>query len=480
MNEEMTNIQHIHFVGIKGVGMTPLAVIAKEAGMKVTGSDLVDVFITDIALQNVGITPFVGFDKEHISGADLVITTGAHGGFDNVEVQYAQKQQIPVLTQGKAVGVFMDGSIFGKKFIGISIAGTHGKTTTSAMTATVLKSAGKDPSFLIGTGSIPSLGSAGHFGTGEYFVAEADEYATEPKHDKTTKFLWQKPTIAVITNIELDHPDVYDSVEDMRKIFLQFANQLPASEKGGVLIACGDDHQVQKLLKEYKGRVVTYGFSPSNDYVITKFTTSDTKSFFWLDISGHSAGEFVLNINGEHNALNALAAIIIGIETGLTIDACKKAIQAFTGTKRRMEYLGKTPEGLIVYDDYGHHPTEISKTLSAFKKMFPKKHLVCVFQPHTYSRTKALFQEFIHCFSDADTLLLTDIYASAREKIDMSVTSEILAQEVSKIHKNVHYLPKLTNVIEYLNEKRYKEESVLITMGAGDVYKITEELSIQK
>ncbi|MDO8658595.1 MAG: UDP-N-acetylmuramate--L-alanine ligase [Candidatus Levybacteria bacterium] len=466
-------IKLIHFVGIKGVGMAPLAIIAKEAGFKVTGSDIADEFITDISLKNAGIVPLIGFSKEHVKNPDLVIFTGAHGGQENVEVLAAKNKEIPVMTQGEAVGTFMDGKIFNRKFDGISVAGSHGKTTVTAMISTILKDAGLDPSFLIGTGSIASLGSCGHFGRGKYFVAEADEYATEPNFDKTPKLLWQHPKIAVFTNIELDHPDLFDSVDDIRSAFLKFANQLP---QDGVLIACGDDPQNQKLIKEYGKKVITYGFSPGNSFVIRNIRISGDHMFFWVDANDTSIGGFMTNIVGEHNGLNAMSAIIVALECGLTIEKIREGIKKFTGTKRRFEYIGRLNTGAVLYDDYAHHPTEIKKTLFAFRQSFPKSKIVCVFQPHTYSRTKILFDDFLHSFNYADTVILINIYPSQREKPDPSISSSLLTEGVKKFHKEVFFLPKLPDVVKYIKEKGFGKDTVVITMGAGDVYKISEFL----
>lgn len=470
----MKKVKSIHFVGIKGVGMAPLAIIAKEAGLRVTGSDLGEEFITDEALKKARIKPFIGFSKNHVQDPDLVITTGAHGGFDNEEVKSAREKGIAVMTQGEAVGVFMKGDLFGRKFEGISVAGSHGKTTTTALIATILKESGLDPSYLIGTGMVSSLGSSGHFGRGRYFVAEADEYVTEPKYDKTVKFLWQQPKILVITNIEFDHPDVYESIDSMRDAYFKFANQLSSD---GVLVACGDDRQVQKLLKEYRGRVITYGYSPQNDFILKRVRVSDMKTFFWVYTKeGSSLGDFVLNIPGEHNGLNALGAIVAALQCGLDLAKIRKALLSFSGSKRRFEYIGKLRSGGLLFDDYAHHPTEIQKTLLTFRQSFPKKKIVCVFQPHTYSRTKALFDEFVRSFELCDTLILTDIYPSLREKPDPSVSLKNLAQAVRRFHKEVLFLPRLFDVIEYIKQKQYKDDVLVVTMGAGDVYKIASSL----
>jgi UDP-N-acetylmuramate--alanine ligase len=469
----MNKIKTIHFVGVKGVGMAPLAIIAKEAGFTVSGCDIDQEFITDAPLQKVGIISMVGFHEDHIKDCDLVITTGAHGGFDNVEVIAAKQQGIPVWTQGEAVGKFMNGEILKRSFDTVSVAGCHGKTTTTAMIATILKENKLDPSFLIGTGDIPSLGSCGHFGKGNYFVAEADEYATEPKYDKKPKFLWQKPRIGLITNIEFDHPDLYPSMDSIREAFLAFANNI---QENGVLVACSDDPETAKVIKNFKKKVVTYGFSKTADFYIDKVSIEQDRIFFWVHSENAILGEFLLNVTGEHNALNALAAIIVCLELGLSLENIKKGLLGFKGTKRRMEYIGVLSSGAVLYDDYAHHPTEIRKTLETLKKAYMNKKVVCIFQPHTYSRTKSLFEQFINSFTAADTVILVDIFPSARESIDTSVSSKLLADRILRIHKDVTYIAKLKDVVKYVEQKAFSREYVLVTMGAGDVYEIDKEL----
>jgi len=449
-------IKSIHFVGIKGVGMTPLAIIAKEAGIAVSGSDIADEFITDTALKKAGIAPLIGFAKNNVKDVDLVITTGAHGGFNNIEVREAKRKKIKVITQGEAVGVFMNGDIFNRKFTGISVTGTHGKTTTSAMVATLLKANNLDPSYLIGTANALSLGAPGHYGKGKYFVAEADEYMTEPNFDKTIKHLWQHPKIAVITNIEFDHPDAYKSLNDTREQFLKFADQLP---ENGVLITCGDDPEVKKLLVEFKGRRMTYGIKKDNDFVVSEVLK-----------------DIELSVFGDHNLLNATATYIVGLEIGLTKEQIKKGLSGFRGSKRRSEFVGTLSSGAELYDDYAHHPTEIRKTLKAFREKFPNSKIVCIFQPHTYSRTKSLFEQFSKSFVDADTVILTNIYASLREKPDKSVSMQELA---NKVGKKALSFSGLKDVISYINNHQ-KKDVIFITMGAGDIYKISEQLKLWK
>lgn len=469
--------QHIHFVGIKGVGIAPLAIIAKQAGFVVTGSDIEDIFITDIALTKSGITPSVGFSSEHVGDASLVITTGAHEGFDNPEVQYAKVKGIQVMTQGEAVGVFMKGQIFGRSLQGISVAGSHGKTTTTAMLATILTAAKLDPSYVVGTGGIVPVGLPGHYGKGSYFIAEADEYATEPKNDKTPKFLWQHPKIAVFTNIELDHPDLYTSVDDVRQAFLKFANQLGDD---GLVVSCGDDFQVRELIKQFKGKVITYGFSPRNDYRITRVSPSGTSNFFWVETSDISLGEFRISVPGEHNVLNALSALIVASELGLPLESIRRVLPIFLGSKRRLEQVGTLLSGALLYDDYAHHPTEIQKSLSALKKSFPRHKIISIFQPHTFSRTKKLFTEFGRAFTDADIVAISDIYSSLREPFDETISSKDLVEEIEKTGKKTVYLPKLQDVVEYIIQQNFGEDAVVVTMGAGDIYKVSLNLKFKK
>jgi len=463
----------IHFVGIKGVGMTPLAIIAHEAGCSVTGSDVPDEYITDKALKSLEIPVYTNFSGDHITDVDLVIATGAHGGLMNPEVVAAKTKNIPVLMQGQAVGIFMEGKIFEKNYTGVSVAGSHGKTTTTAMIATILKENKKDPTYVIGTSDVTSLGLPGHFGKGEVFVAEADEYVTDPVQDKTAKFLWQHPKIIVLTNIELDHPDIYASVTDVRRVFLQFVRQLPSD---GTLIVCGDNEQIRMLLSEYSGKVITYGFGSDNDYVVKRVSISGPQTFFWLEKQGESLGEVALRVIGEHNALNATAAIITAEVLGLSLDEAKKGIIAFTGTKRRLEIIGTTRHGAILFDDYAHHPTEIQTSIKALKASYPDKKITVIFQPHTYSRTKVLFHEFVTAFREADTLLLMDIYASAREAVDPTISSALLSEEIKKTYQKVIHTPTQNNVLQYLTIHQPTVSDVVVTMGAGDVYKIGPDL----
>ncbi|HEV2339841.1 MAG TPA: UDP-N-acetylmuramate--L-alanine ligase [Patescibacteria group bacterium] len=467
-------VHAIHFVGIKGVGMTPLALIANEAGFTVSGSDVEETYITDEMLQKAGIVPFIGFAKEHIQRADFVITTGAHGGYSNVEVQEAKARGIPVMTQGEAVGYFMSGKPFGRKdVVGISVAGCHGKTTTTAMIATLLRDGGFDPSFVIGTGTIPSLGTSGYYGKGVYFVAEADEYATEPTFDKTAKLLWQHPKYTIITNIEFDHPDLYKSIAEVRNTYKTFIDQLPVDS---TLVVCGDDENIKMILSGYTKKYIRYGFHSDNDYILQRVVPQGNAiqfSFF----SHKDKQTLSVGVPGEHNGLNALGAYIVAKEIGIPFPVMQKSFRHFAGTKRRLEFIGKLFSGAAMYDDYAHHPTEIKKSLDALRSSYPDKKIVCIFQPHTFSRTKLLFEDFSSSFKLADEVIITSIYASQREVFDTTISSNMLVDAVKKVSGTHAVLREtLGDVIQYVKQKAYDDQYIIITMGAGDVYTILPAL----
>ncbi|HVZ58550.1 MAG TPA: UDP-N-acetylmuramate--L-alanine ligase [Patescibacteria group bacterium] len=470
----MNKVKSIHFVGIKGVGLTPLAIIAKQAGIKVTGSDVAEEFITDQALKKAGITPLVDFLPEHLpKNLDLVITTGAHGGLDNPEVVAARERLIPVMTKGEAVGAFMQGDLLGRSFTQIAVAGSHGKTTSTAMLATVLQKAGFDPTYIIGTGSTSALDLPGHLGKGQYFVAESDEYATEPAHNHKAQFLWQYPDVLLLTNIEHDHPDIYPTLMDVEKVFREFATHISTK---GFIVGCGDDELVYSLLKEHPGKTISFGFSPKNQYVLTRVHISGGQMFFRLQREGMDLEEFRLSVFGEHNALNAAGVVAVCMELGIPLEKIKEALPEFSGSKRRLEYKGQLTTGAYLFDDYAHHPTEIRNTLKSLRIRYPKSTLIAIFQPHTYSRTKALLPEFVTAFDDANDVIIMDIFSSAREKKDPTITSGLLAQQLAVRHPAVLYLPTIEDVAALLSKENLKDNTVIVFMGAGDIYKTIDLL----
>lgn len=414
--------KRIYFVGIKGVAMASLAIWAKESGKVVAGSDVGEEFPTDEELKKAEIEVHERFDESHITAfqPDLVIYTGAHGGRDNPQVVYAKEHDIPSFPHGQALGL----AIAGKRQI--AVAGSHGKTTTAAMIATILTEAGLDPSYAIGCGSIRGLGAAGHAGKGDWFVAEADEYVTDPGHDQTPRFLWQKPEVLVVTNIDYDHPDVYPDILAVQQAFAKL-------QKQSKFTFVSADDEASSVLRR-AGNVATFGLS-------------------------EKLNELKLQIPGRHNMLNAQAAIAACGRIGIDWEVIKRGLERFGGTKRRFEKL-KEVRGALIYDDYAHHPKEIEATIAAFRDRYPKKRLIVVFQPHTYSRTKALFSDFSKALSKADIALITDIYASARE----TQREEGLAQRLGGL-----YAPTRKDVSEWLH-KELKEDDIVVFMGAGDIY----------
>ncbi len=463
MGAKKTKVKHAHLVGIKGVAMASLAVYLTQSGVKVTGSDVPEDFPTQEELKAAGISVLSGFDPARVVGKnkpDVLYYTGAHGGRENPEVKAAIAEEIPTLPHGAALGEMMRTSRQ------IVVAGSHGKTTTSAMIAVLLSHAHYHPSFAIGCGSIPGLGEAGHKGKGSWFVAEGDEYVTDPTHDLTPRFLWLDPEILVVTNIDYDHPDAYPDLAAVQHAFLK------VQQKSNILVMNADDPN-SRILKE-AGKVLTYGFSPSADYRISHVGVGDQRMFFTLEERGVKLGEFSLKVPGQHNVSNAVAAMIAAHMAGASWDTLREGLLQFTGTKRRFEKLGLRA-GITFYDDYAHHPTEIAATLKAARFWYPKERIIAVFQPHTYSRTKTLLAEFGRCFTDADTVILTDIYASAREKDSQGMTGMTLVSETIRHHRDVRFASDKAAVLDTLTTVVNRND-VVIFMGAGDIYNWEQDM----
>ncbi len=452
------------------MGLAPLALIAKQAGFEVTGSDVSEEFITDQELVSAKVKIFKEFDPRNVEGADLVITTGAHGGFSNIENKKAKEKGIPVISQAEALGRFMEGNILGRKFEGIVVCGSHGKTTTTAMLSTVLSENGLDPSFAIGTGSVPSLGASGRFGAGKYFIAEGDEYVVDIENDRTPKLLLLRPKYIIVTNVDFDHPDVYKSTDEIREVLLKFANTLP---EDGFLIACGDSLEDKKLLDSYQGKKISFGMSSSNDIHIKRVSMNEEQMFFWVESGSTMLGEFSIQVFGEQNATNALSCIAFGLEIGMSLENIRKGISFYKGSKRRSEFVGRTKNDSLIYDDYAHHPEEIKKTINAFKTAFPKKKLVVIFQPHMYSRTKKLLEQFISALSLADEAIILEIFPSFREMHDPNFSAKQISDQIR--HKSV-FKKTIEDVVEYADKKNYEKDHIILTMGAGDVYKVAYKL----
>ena len=452
----------IYFVGIKGVAMTALALFLKERGNTVEGSDTSAIFPTDELLISSHIPVKKGFSPDNIpDNCTKVIYTGAHGGQENPEVLEAMKRGIPCVSHGVALGSYMD------DYRGISIAGCHGKTTTTAMTSKILTYAGLDPSYAIGCGIVSGLGFPGHSGHGEWFVAEADEYITDPGRDMTPRFYWQKSEIFVVTNIDFDHPDVYQNLYDVQKTF---TNYLQLNTKLKTLIYNENDEPSKILNLGISKNVTTYSYGEkaTADFVIsdiekTRGTTSWTGIF-----RGKRVGRFSLRVPGIHNIYNASAALLVGYAAGITWPVLKQAIAAYEGSKRRFELIGESKTTRF-YDDYAHHPTEINAILSALRTWYPHEYIVAVFQPHTYSRTQALLTEFTQSFQNVDTVIITDIYGSAREKDTGTVTGKTITDAMQNIHSDARSAPTFSQVSKILRTLK-KTPDIVIFMGAGDIY----------
>ncbi len=469
----------IFFVGIKGVGLTSLALVAKGAGIEVRGSDIESEFITDEVLRQNEILYTHSFAEEEIAnfmnGVDpkevLVITTSAHGGFDNPQVKWAITKDIRVLTHGQAVGEFMKGDVFGRSFKGISIAGSHGKTTISGMLATVFRELGLDPSYVVGTSSLFPIGNPGHYGSGEYFIAEADEYVSELQYDRKPKLLYQFPYIQIINNIDFDHPDFYESIDQIEKVFADFMTQV---DPNGFIVVNGDDKRILSIIETLGDRnIVTYGIATNNDYALGDYKENGRSITFQVLRKNGSNDEFTIHIPGVHNTLNALGVIALCEQIGIDRERIKSALQVFTGTKRRFEIVGNLNNGAVVIDDYAHHPEEITKTLSAVRLAYPNKKILCIFQPHTLSRTTALLDEFSYSFAGVEQLVLLPVFITKREQ-ENSDTFNILPG-FQKNNSSAVLLEDRSSVVEYVLGHT-DSEFVVITMGAGDVYTLGKEL----
>ncbi|HUV46889.1 MAG TPA: UDP-N-acetylmuramate--L-alanine ligase [Candidatus Bathyarchaeia archaeon] len=456
---DLKKIRKIYFTGIKGVGMTALAVVAKDFGIKVEGSDVDQNFVTDQVLKKSEIVYQNGFNKENIGHPDLLIFTAAHQGEKNVEVLQAKKQNIPTLSHSQALGLFMQG----KK--GIATCGVGGKTTVASIIATIFDYADFHPSFAIGVAGINPLGLPGRYDEkGDYFIAEADEYFSPPP-DSQPKFFFLKPTIIAISNLEYDHPDVYQDIDHTLNVFKTFVEKTPDN---GLVTACIDNPNIKKLIQLTERKIVTYGFSPQADWQITSINQSQNQTIFSVKHKKFLIKNIRLSIPGEFNVKNATAGLVVANFCKIPFAKIKNGLAKFKGVKRRFEFIKKF-NGIQLFDDYAHHPAQIQATLKAAKERFTRKRLIVVFQPHTYSRTKALLTDFAKSFTDADLVIITDIYASAREKYDPQISGRILVEAIRHYQPNVSFKKGEKEVSEFLKQVA-KPQDVIFTLGAGDVF----------
>jgi UDP-N-acetylmuramate--alanine ligase len=450
-------IQQIHFVGIGGIGMSGIAEVLLNLGYRVSGSDLRRSPGTD-RLEKLGGKIFEGHAAENIEGAHVIVTSTAVRP-DNVEVIEAMRRQIPVIPRAEMLAELM------RLKYGIAIAGSHGKTTTTSMVATVIDRAGLDPTMVVG-GRVNALGTNARLGHGDYMVVEADE------SDKS--FLKLDPTIAVVTNIDREHLDFYQDIDEIRDCFVQFVNKVPFY---GAVIICLDDPNVQAIIPRITRRVITYGLRSqaeisASDVVILRDSFG---SEFTVKRRGEELGRVRLNVPGEHNVGNALAAVAVGLDLEIEFPLIAAGLESFKGTERRFQIKGRIEserDGILVVDDYGHHPTEVRATLAAARSS--GRRLVVLFQPHRYTRTEKLFAEFARSFYDADVLLICDIYAASEDPIE-GVTAESLADEIERFgHRNVRYIGPVDAGATAI-AKVVQPGDLVLTLGAGNGWKAGED-----
>ncbi|MGD8292028.1 MAG: UDP-N-acetylmuramate--L-alanine ligase [Desulfobacterales bacterium] len=441
---------HIHFVGIGGIGMSGIAELLLNLGYKVSGSDLQSSEITD-RLKGLGGIIFAGHDADQVKGADVVVTSSAVGR-DNPEVSAAENISIPVIPRAEMLAELM------RLKYSVAIAGAHGKTTTTSMVAAVLARGGLDPTVVIG-GKLKGIGSNAVLGKGDYIVAEADE--------SDGSFLKFSPAIAVVTNIDREHLDFYQDLETIKAVFLDFIDRIPFY---GLAVLCLDNDSIQDLIPNIKKRYTTYGMNSQADFQIRDVEFEKRRSCFSVYRQGRKLGRFSLNLPGIHNVYNATASIATGVELDIPTASIQDALQSLEGVQRRLEIKGEV-NGITVVDDYGHHPTEIKTTLQALEECWPENRKVIVFQPHRYTRTQALYDDFTRSFYQSDVLLVLPIYAAGEKPIE-GVTGRNLCEGVrAHGHKEVLCSQGKKDAIAYL-KKNLKPGDVLLTLGAGDVWKV--------
>jgi UDP-N-acetylmuramate--alanine ligase len=450
-----SKIQRIHFVGIGGIGMSGIAEILIDQGFAVSGSDLQASDVTR-HLESLGATIHEGHKAENIAGAEVVVYSSAVKPPDNPETQEALKRKIPIIRRAEMLA-----EVTRLKYC-VGIAGTHGKTTTTSMCGLILMRGGIDPTVIVG-GKLSGLGGTNaRLGKGQWTVVEADEY------DRS--FLQLSPTVALVTNIEAEHLDIYKDFDDIKRTFAEFVNKTPFY---GLVVMCLDSPGVMETLPRINKNVLTYGLSPQCDVRALDVVHSERTSRFTVMHRGTALGQVTVRVPGLHNVRNALGAIAVGLELGVSFADVQAALDGFAGVYRRFEVKGERA-GIMLVDDYAHHPSEISATLQAARAGWPQRRIVAVFQPHTFTRTRDFREDFGKSFGDADVLIITDVYP-AREAPIEGITGETIAEAARQFgHRNVHYLQDKTTIAATLRALTTAGD-VVLTLGAGDVWKFGAE-----
>jgi len=441
-------------VGIGGSGMSGIAEVLLNLGHRVSGSDLRKTGVTQ-RLETLGARIYYGHDKKHIRDVDVVVFSSAVTQ-ENPEIKAATEKMVPIIPRAEMLAELM------RMKYGIAVAGTHGKTTTTSLVATVLAEGGVDPTVIIG-GKLNIFGSNAKLGQGDFLVAEADE--------SDGSFLKLSPTITVVTNIDTDHLDYYRSIELLQKTFAEFNNKIPFY---GLNILCLDDLNIQNLIPNLKKRCISYGLNTQADYQAREVTFEGLQSRFKVFYQGEDLGEFVLRMPGIHNIQNALAAVAVARELELDAVTIKRGIDGFKGIERRFQIRDEM-DNITIVDDYGHHPTEIKVTLNAIRQVWEGRRVVVVYQPHRFTRTQILFKEFLTAFYQADHLVITDIYPAGERPIK-GVNGKILFRGIKDHgHKSVVFISDFERVVIHLLDE-LKPFDVVLTLGAGDVWRVGTEL----
>lgn len=452
MSFDFIKHKKVHFIGIGGISMSALAEILLEKNFQVSGSDTNSSKATE-RLKSKGAKIYIGQISENItSDIDLVVYTAAISE-DNEELLKAKNSKIPLMDRAEFLGEIMKGHKYN-----VAVSGTHGKTTTTSMLSSITLEANMDPTILVG-GNLDIIGGNVHIGHSPYFITEACEYKES--------FLKFFPFIGVILNIDADHLDYYKDIEEIQQAFIKFARLIPQE---GYLVCCADDKRMAEVISNVNCNVISYGIEKGE--VTAKNIRFDKEGRALFEVYKSDKKLFSLNLSvpGKHNILNALASISVSLILNISIDYIKKGLKDFRGTHRRFEIKGKR-KGVVVIDDYAHHPTEIKATLSAAKN-YPHKRIVCVFQPHTFSRTISLFKEFTAAFDNVDELILADIFA-AREKDTGEISSSMLCDEIVKRGINCRNIKDFNSIVQHLNNI-LAEGDILLTIGAGDVFQVGE------
>ncbi len=445
-------IKNIHFVGIGGIGMSGIAEILLNQGFNISGSDL-SASDTTKRLEELGAKIYIGHSAENVKNADVVVYSSAVA-LENPEVKIAIEKKIPVIKRSEMLAECM------RMKYGIGIAGTHGKTTTTSMVGLVLTEAGIDPTIIVG-GKLSSLGGTNaRLGNSEYIVVEADEF------DRT--FLKLTPSIAAITTLEREHLDTYKDLDDIKGAFIEFANKVPFF---GFVVICLDEPALQDIIPSINRRVITYGTTNQADVKAVDIVHDKYQSSFNVIYKGEDLGRITLKVPGLHVVKNSLVAVTIAKELGIDFNVIKDALGKFSGVYRRFET--KYNKEVLVIDDYGHHPTETNATLNAVRTGW-KNRLIAVFQPHLYSRTRDFYAEFGRSFLNSDIFICTDVYPAREEPIE-GITGELIANAAKKFgHKEVYYIPNKNDIPMFLKQI-YKPGDIIITLGAGDIWKYGEQ-----